>query len=434
MRPASSESAAFPARAPAGVIRNMSWLAAGNLAVKPLWFVFTTAVCIRILGPTEYGLFVAALALAMIVAAFSDWGLSDYAVGEAARKREGTSDLFSNLTVLRSALAALAIVATLVVGIAMGRRGHNLSVLMAAAAYTGAFRLLEYVRSYFRSSQVLRYEAISVMAERALTVVCGTLGLVVRPDAVGVLLGMSAGASLALVANLAWMHRHMHRFARALVSWPASRTALRSAFPLGVYGFLSILFLNVGTVLLERLAGPDAAGQYGAAYRFVEVAALLPAVVVAAIYPKLSALYAAHSADFWRVLVRSAALAGAVATAAAAVLAVLGPRLLTLLTGTESFDGAGLVLAVVVWQIPLMTLSGVLGAGLMASQQARTLATALVVVVPVNVALNVVLVPTYSFIGTAAALLVGQALAVVLFSWRLARLHLSYSPHEPNSP
>lgn len=429
--------------APASLTRNITWLAAGNLAVKPLWFVFTTLICIRVLGPAEYGVFVAAQAFSMIVAAFSDWGLSDYAVGEVARQRQATEGpgregpdttlLFSNLTVLRVALAATAAVATLVAGAALGRNGPALWALAAAAAYTGALRILEYVRSYFRSAEVLKYEAVSVVGERAATIALGIAGLLVLPSAAGVLAGMALGTGGALVANVLWIHRRLHRFEPAAVSWAYTRRTLVAAFPLGTYGFLSILFLNAGTVILERVAGPVAAGQYGAAYRFVEVTGLFPTVIAAAVYPRLSALHAARSPAFWPVLARSTALAGTVAVGLSVALIVAGPTLLTVAAGSGEFGGAQALFNFVAWQIPLMTVSLLLGSGLMASERARLLATSLVFVVALNVALNAVLVPRYSYVGTAAALLGGQGLAVLLFAWHLGRAYFSTPlPDEPN--
>ncbi|MEL6706062.1 MAG: hypothetical protein AAFP15_17475, partial [Bacteroidota bacterium] len=34
---------------------NASWLGAANIAVKPLWFVFITVACARVLGADGYG-------------------------------------------------------------------------------------------------------------------------------------------------------------------------------------------------------------------------------------------------------------------------------------------------------------------------------------------------------------------------------------------
>lgn len=426
-------SAAAPAASPplppvrASILRNMTWLAAGNLAVKPLWFVFTTLICIRVLGPAEYGVFVAALAFSMIVAAFSDWGLSDYAVREASRAGQSAALLFSNLTVLRVALAVLAAVATLAAGTALGRQGPAMWALAAAAVYTGALRVLEYVRSYYRSSEVMKYEAVSVVAERVATILLGIVGLLALRSAAGVLAGMAVGTSAALVGNAVWIHRRLHSFDWASVTWAYAKRTLVSAFPLGTYGFLSILFMNAGTVILERTAGAVAAGQYGAAYRFVEVTGLFPTVVAAAVYPRLSALYAARSPKFWSVLVCSTALACLAATGLSVALIVAGPTLLTVAAGLGEFSGAQALFDIVAWQIPLMTVSLLLGSGLMASGRASTLAVSLVFVVVLNVALNVALVPRFSYVGTAAALLAGQGLAVLLFAWHLARAHSSTS-------
>lgn len=398
----------------AGIVTNMAWLAAGSVAVKPLWFLFTTVICIRALGPSGYGAFVAAVALAMIVAGFSDWGLNDYTVREIARAKDQTS-LFSTLLTLRIGLAAAAIVVTLALGWWIGQRGPTMALLATAALYTGGVRLLEFVRTYYRAFEVLRYESVSVLTERLIAIASGTFALGIAATPASLLLGLSVGTGAALLGNVAWVHLRLAPLAAAHIRLRPIVTALRGSFPLGVYGALSILFLNIGTVLLERMAGTDAAGQYGAAYRFVEVSMLLPSVVVAAVYPRLVALHTERSGVFWTVLWRWTALAGVAASGVATVTYWAGPTLLQFLTDDPAFARSGDVVAVVTWQIPLMTVGAVWGAGLMALGSARALAVTLLFVVPTTVALNILLVPALGAVGSATALVVGQGLASVLF-------------------
>ena len=113
-----------------GILRNISWLATGSILVKPVWFLFLTAVCMRFLSADGYGVMNTALWFMAIAAMVSDFGTSAYAVREVARHRDEASDYFSNLMVVR----ALIFAPVLVVAI-----GYGMNHLVPEAKSIGEF-------------------------------------------------------------------------------------------------------------------------------------------------------------------------------------------------------------------------------------------------------------------------------------------------------
>src|SRR5690606_34802262 len=74
-RPETTEPVTLPPRR-SGIFHSLAWLTASNAVVKPLWFLFITVGCIRVLGAAEYGTLTAGLALAGMVIALSEVGTS----------------------------------------------------------------------------------------------------------------------------------------------------------------------------------------------------------------------------------------------------------------------------------------------------------------------------------------------------------------------
>src|SRR5690606_40546696 len=89
------------------LLRNISWLGFASALVKPVWFVFITAACMRLLGVSEFGVMSAALSLGMIATATIDLGMIQYITREVAREPSHASRFFTNFLILRAVYAIL---------------------------------------------------------------------------------------------------------------------------------------------------------------------------------------------------------------------------------------------------------------------------------------------------------------------------------------
>src|SRR5690606_17546575 len=83
------------------LLRNISWLGFASALVKPIWFVFITAACMRLLGVGEFGVMSAALSLGMIATATIDLGMIQYITREVARKPSHASLFFNYFLSIR---------------------------------------------------------------------------------------------------------------------------------------------------------------------------------------------------------------------------------------------------------------------------------------------------------------------------------------------
>src|SRR5690625_6678217 len=124
----------------------MGWLGSANLLVKPIWFVFITAFCMRILGVDGYGVFSTALALAAVMAAFSDFGTSRFVVRELARDRPIGGYVYTHVLISRAVLTTGASLLAIRAGLVLGCRGLILQALLFVSWFAFRLRLLVFCR------------------------------------------------------------------------------------------------------------------------------------------------------------------------------------------------------------------------------------------------------------------------------------------------
>lgn len=406
----------------ASILKNITWLGVGNAVVKPIWFVFITAVCVQILGFGEYGVMTASLALVGIVGSLINFGTSQFSIREVARDRNRAAVFFSNFFPFRVATSAAGLGLVMLIGVGLGHRQGDLLALAFAGCYGITLNLTEYCRAFYRAFELLRYEAVSIILEKILVVSAGTALLLTEPRAAWVLGGMALGMTLTLLGNVGWLTHRLTAFRRDLIDRDFFRKALPQALPLGLASIFVMLYFRTDSVMLEAIQGEVVAGQYGLAFRILEALTLLPAIIVAAFLPRLSNLFSAQQNDAFRRLMRR----GLGSLVALSLLITLGltltaPLVITLLDPDPAAEPAIRALQLLTWTFPFSSVNYLLSTALTATDDQKALAWMLGVAAVFNIALNGVLIPLYSLYGACVATLLTQAGLTGAMSLRYAR-------------
>jgi O-antigen/teichoic acid export membrane protein len=203
----------------------------------------------------------------------------------------------------------------------------------------------------------------------------------------------------------------------------------------GLYFAVSLsaqtIYNDIDKVMLARLAGLAPAGLYGAAYRIVDVACTPLGAMLAASYSRFfqhGANGLRFSVRFARKLLPTTLLFGTVCTLS---LVLAAPLLLPLL-GPEYAEAV----TAVRWLAPIVLLRCIhyVGADAMSGGDRQGLRTSLQVIVAiVNVILNLLVLPRYSWQGAVGTSLACDALLAVLVWLAIWRLSNAVSPLSLNA-
>ncbi len=241
-----------------------------NLLVKPGWVLLENVVQDR-LGHATFGLLAACSALAVVVATFADLGLSHFTVQRLAVEPGFADTQFPTLLPLRGLLTGAALALLLAVGLGLGYRGPQLSLLAAVGAGLLLSQYTQFLRAPVQARQRFGLDAWLSVLEKTLALAL-VAGLVLGD---GLRLGTYVGARLAAAAFTAVLLLGLLRrlFGPLAHRWPAAGPAgalLRGSLPFAAIALLYGINERVDMVLLERLASAREAGYYAAAYRWLD--------------------------------------------------------------------------------------------------------------------------------------------------------------------
>ena len=247
-----------------GVIRGLGY------AVNILLVAAAVPLMTRHLGPADFGRFVTASSVVMIVAGITDFGLSgvgtrEYAVAGAADRRR----LLANLIGLRTA----ATVAGLAVAYLFMLAGGYPSVVLAGVLISGlGLILLNTQQTYALALAASLRWGLSTFFEltNTLVVAGGTVLLVLIGAGLLPFYYISVISSLAaLVATVLVLRGEIVVRPRLdLAYW---WRMLRESIPYGAATTVGILYFRVALIAVSAISGATQTGYYSTAFKVVEV-------------------------------------------------------------------------------------------------------------------------------------------------------------------
>lgn len=400
-----------PAAGPAGagILTNAAFRLLADLGAKVATIVLFVVMARR-LGDAGFGVFTFALAYVTLVTALGDFGQAQLLTREVARDHSRLDDLFYDILALRAALALPALAVAVAVATAAFEPATRDAILLLGLSVV-ADLLAATVFAAFQAFERLVWLPVVLIPQRALTAAGGVLALTLGGGVVAVAAVFLAGSLLAQLAAVAIMRRQLPVPRRAVTPgrW---RGLMRVALPIGLAGVFATILFRVDIVLLGVLDSDTAVGDYGAAYRLLETTLFISWAVGGAAFPVLSRLRPGGDPPLERVFSRTIKLAVAFTAPLAVGGGVLAEPVLRLLYGAD-FENAATALRLLAPTIVLYPVGHVAGYLLVGQDRQRVLATTYGVAALLNIALNLVLIPSLSLDGAALATTVSELFVVI---------------------
>jgi O-antigen/teichoic acid export membrane protein len=263
------------------------------------------------LGEAGFGIYNYGLALGFVLAQLADLGLQIVIAREVAVQGQAARAL--GRTAFQLKVIFSLVVVALLGAIALTQPPVLRPALLLLGVMQVSQTFLEFAAHIYRGQQRLWVEAWLLGGAKVATAVIGAI-ILWRGGTVGQL---AAGSLLAvaLVTTVGTASLRREGWLRDLATSPeaglvAYRYLLREAAPLGIAIFLSIAYTRSAILLLQIRLGETAVAHYSAAARLVEPTQILPASLMAAVFPAISLAIARNPHQAKRLGVQASALLG----------------------------------------------------------------------------------------------------------------------------
>ena len=402
-------------------LKGLRFQAGSKLAAEVIGRLFQFAFIYaaqRSLGPANYGVVTFGLAVGAVLAPVTDLGMELIITREIA-SAERIAPRLSGTGLLIKLLLTLGAVG-LLLSISWARPADTAFATFALglAIIVGSFA--EYIGYIFRGLRRVELDAALTLVLRLCVFVLGCAALLLRPTVAGVAVAYLAGNGLAALLGYRWLRRW---FFKPVLSTKrsASVALLRQALPLGGAIFLSIIYTRTSVFMLDALSGSSAVGEYGVALRLTEPLALIPAAIMAAVFPAISHTLAQQGYAATRPL-RLKTIGILILCGSLIALGgwLLGPWLIQFLYGSQ-YIGSTVALQILALATLPIFINYALTHFLVARRQQRLNLIFNAAIFVVNLILCLWLIPSYGPGGAALAVLLSELTLLSLCTIALSR-------------
>jgi len=400
------------------IIGNTGWLMVDRL-IRMGMGLFVGVWVARYLGPEQFGSLNFAISFVALFGSVTSLGLEAIVMREVLHAPEDSRDILGTALALRSGAGFLCVGAAIGVVRLIQPHDRQALILVSIISLTLVFQAFDTIDVFFQSrirSKITVWAkngAFLLFAAIRVALIYAKAPLWVF--AVATISETAAGAAGLILGYELTSGR--------LLLWKSSKKRalllLQQSWPVIFSGMAIMVYMRLDMVMLKMMKGDFAVGLYAAATRVSEVWYFVPQAIVSSVSPAIMrvkdnpTLLNARLKRLFSLMTISACAIGSVVA--------LASHLIIRILYSNSYAGAGPVLAVHVWASVFVFLGVAQYPWDIARNQVKLGLYRTVLGAVINVAMNFYLIPRYAAMGAAIATVVSYAVSGVFANLLSAR-------------
>lgn len=380
----------------------------------------------RYFSKTQWGEYSIVLAFGGIFAVLADLGLYQIMVREISREGASEAKIINNVFTLRLfsglGIFALAPLFSLFLpyssltrwGIALGMVGFWL--LSDIQVLIGIFQ------KYLRMDKVALAEFLGKIAQLLIVL----LFIKLKFDFLWIVLAIALGALINFL--IIWRLLAGHAKLKLDFDFSFWKEIWQKSYLLAMANVLTMIYFSANAIIISVFWPPEDVGIFRLSYKVLESLIFFPAMLVGLIMPLFSRFALSDFKKFKNIFQRTFDILTIFGWPLVLGGIALSPQIIKLLGGSQYQESIG-ILKVLMIAIGFIFLSTLLSFGLIALEKQRILLKISAIGMAVNLILNFIFIPKYSFTAAAwiSALTEGLVLALMFWTfWRIWRIFPSF--------
>jgi O-antigen/teichoic acid export membrane protein len=384
--------------------------------VARLFSLGVVLLAARLLTKQEFGLFSLAWVAGWMLAVAGDFGIQVFLAREVAGRPAGAGLVLRRLLKVRLAAGAgLLFSAALLLHLWKTPAAGGLFLILLAQTGTS---LVDFINHLYRGLSRSELESSVNLIHRGLTLLAAWILLQAQATLVSLALAMLSATAVALLGTgllAARVCPPVQPPVAGRTLAPSLREIAGQVLPIGAGILLSELYFRIDLFLIDWWRGKEAVASYAAVFRIFESVKLLPAAVMAVVFPELC------RARTLRPALRIGGWLTGLGTAIFLLAVWPSEWIVELLFGAPYMDAAP-AFRLLLAAVPLLYFNFVLTHQLIGWRLQRPYAIVCAAGLVANFALNVVLIPEWGIQGAAGATILTEMLLLGGWSWAVVRM------------
>lgn len=409
-----------------GVIRylkNTSWVLSEKI-LRLTVGLFVGIWVARYLGPEQFGLFSYAQSFVALFSAFATLGLDGIVIRELVKDESLREKLLGTAFILKLFGATLVLL-LLFFAVSFQSNGDQTNLLIFIIASSTVFQSFNVIDFYFQSKVLSKYVVYSNVFSLLLSSTFKII-LILNEAPLISFAYVILFDSIVLASGFIYFY---FKNKLSMFNWSFDiyrvKSLLKDSWPLILSGLVISMYMKIDQVMINKMLGAAAVGQYSAAVRLSEAWYFVPMVICSSLFPAILNAKEKSSELYYSRLQKLYDVMTWLAIGIAIPTSLLSSWLVTVLYGAE-YNQTATVLIIHIWAAIFVFLGVASSKWFIAENLQmysfyRTLAGALI-----NIGMNYLLIPMYGINGAAIATLLSQFIASYFFNFLHKKLRHTF--------
>lgn len=373
---------------------------------------FYTIYIARFLGADGYGMLAFALAFSGIFSILADLGLNTLTVREVSKFKNLTRKYFSNILAIKLILAVISFGLIILSINLMGYPQNTIFVVYFIALSVIIASIFGIFYSIFQAYEKMEYQSIGQILVNIIMFLGILIGIYYEFNVIRFSLIYLFSSFIILVYCIII---YIWKF-----TWPKLdfdkkfwKSNIIEALPFGLTGISVMLYTYIDSVLLSLIQGNEVVGWYNAAYKLVLFLTFIPISINTTIFPAMSKFHISApnklklmNEKYFKFMIIIAIPLGLAST-------LLAEKIILLIFGTDYVHSI-IALQILIWTL-IFTFGGASFVRLLEATNRQLILSKITgISVILNIILNLILIPRFSYIGACVATVLTEIFLVTI--------------------
>jgi O-antigen/teichoic acid export membrane protein len=400
------------------IVKNTSALFIAQIVSSSVSLIFGVVIA-RFLGDTVFGKFAFALAFTEIFSIFASLGYNTLLVREVSRDKTQVNKYINNIFSFR-VIISLILYVLIVITINLMQYPDDTKI---AVYLLGIFQILEALANVFkmtfRAFERMDLEAAIIVSVNLISLPLMMYLIYLGYGLITVCLVYVTIGLMDFVFSILLCRKKIAMIKRDF-NFNFFRKTLPTAISLSMLAIFALIYVKIDTVMLSIMKGDAVVGWYNAAYYMVQGFKPLQQLFMSALFPLMSFSFVSSKDVLKRIFERSFKYLFILGLPIAIGITLLADKIIFLIYGSN-FQNSIIALQILSWDVLLVFLYGCISFLLVSIDRQHQMAILAGCTAIINIVLNLILIPSYSYIGSAFATIIAESFLLLAYIYLSAR-------------
>lgn len=393
------------------VAKNTGAILVGNILSKLLEFIVLVFMA-RYLGVTNYGIYSFVFAYMFFFNILPTLGINKIIVREISRNNSMAKKIIGNALTIRLLLSLLAIILSIII-INILNYPYDTKLLVYIVSVTLLLSSLgRTYMSIFQANLKMKYSVFANLIEKIFLVILILTIIFFKGNLIHIIIATIISNFIGFFISFIYSRRFIKPNFEFDIF--CVKKILRFSMPIALsFVFISI-YHKIDVIMLSYMKTNEDIGYYSAAYRLTDSLNIIPTAFMMSVFPLMSMYFKNSRDSLESSYERSFRLLLMISLPIAVITTVFSKYIIYLIYGNEFLPSA-YALSILVWSVVLSFINIVFGNVIVSMDKQLVTAYVACIMAILNIILNYLLIPQYSYIGASIATVLVEALGAIMY-------------------